>query len=628
MSKIKILSPAEICKIAAGEVVERPANIVKELVENALDAGATKIEIQIFGAGKKALRVIDNGCGMSHEDAKICFLHHATSKISGVSDLDTLSSFGFRGEALSSIAAVSKVELITAQLDADCGSKTILIGGELASQVDFAGAVGTDLLVTDLFYNTPARKKFLKKDETEWHQIVQLFYAFVFDYQAVQFKLYHDDRLIHNCPPVNNLSERVLQIWDASVASRILTIEPVKKAELKISGVISDHQLFRYNRAHIFCFVNRRLVKNHGLVKALLKGYSNVLPAGRYPLAILFIDLPYGEVDINVHPRKEEVSFLNPRKIENLICEVTKKTLETKLASYFTKSSPQAFNNSLNYTANIGDLALFSSPARFNADKFKGAHFASFDEHSVWQEQTNRSTSEPVLGFFNKDLREESGLVSTTQIISKPIQHQEQALAQVSFVERNYEIIGQFRQTYILISNDQGLSVVDQHAAHERVLYEKFKKRFNEVVTVNLMFPVVVMLAAADLELLKPHLSLLKQHGLNTDVFGNDQIIIHSTPTYLKQVKLDELIRELIGWIKDHLELDSELFFKKINEQVHAQMACKAAVKAGDILASAQMYELLDDLYQTDNCLTCPHGRPVMWSFNIAEIEKKFKRKL
>ena len=428
--------------------------------------------------------------------------------------------------------------------------------------------------------------------------MVSLFYAFVFDDINVNFKLYHEERLIYNCPAVTNLNERMVQLFDFQTANNMLILDANDSGDLKIGGVISNHQIFRYNRAQIFCFVNRRLVKNYGLVKALLKGYANVLPNGRYPLAVLFLDLPNKQIDINVHPRKEEVSFLHPKRIENLLATTVKKSLENLISSQI--STPKSFN--------LDQQDLVSQH-----NKLEGAQFTKFDF-----EQARASVS---------DQTQKSSNARFEQIISKAINSQSKA-AQLNFVQRDYDLIGQLKKTYILVSNQSGLVLVDQHAAHERILYEKFKKRFHEIVTVNLMFPLIMTLSKDDFMIIQPHLELFRQHGICVDIFGKEQIVISATPTYLKQTKLEDLIYEIIAWVQEHQELEPELLFKQINEQLHAQMACKAAVKAGDLLAHTQMYELLDDLEKTENRLTCPHGRPTLWSFTFDEIEKKFKRKL
>ena len=608
MPKIKVLPQHEACKIAAGEVVERPANVVKELVENSLDAGATFIEIYLAKSGKDLIRVIDNGCGMSAEDSKLCFAHHATSKISVVEDLDKINSFGFRGEALSSISSVSKVTLVTMEKESQSGVQTMLEDGKVILQEDIASDIGTDIKIENLFYNLPARQKFLKKDETEWRQVIQLFHAFVFDYEKVHFKLFSDDRLIYNCPPVQKLSERLAQLWDSNISENLLEVSGKDEHGVGVRGVISNHQVFRYNRANMFCFVNRRLVKNYELSRAILKGYENVLPNGKYPAAVVFIDLPNDLVDINVHPRKEEVTFLNPRRVENLLTNAVKQALEKNLSSHI--SSPESFNQQ--HQTNQA-MPFGSSSA---SQKFKGARFADYDFDSFIDQ----------VGF--SDLEANSSSSSAKNEQQEMTIEFEQEEEQKSFVERNFEVIGQFNQTYILVSKKEGLLLVDQHAAHERVLYEMFKNRFEQVATVNLMFPATITISESDLETLKPHIDVLKNHGITAEVFGKDQIIIQSTPTYLKQVKLDDLINQLVAWINEYQSLDLEQFKKEINEKMHAQMACKAAVKAGDILSNEQMYELLDDLEKSSNHMTCPHGRPTFWHFSINEIEKKFKRKL
>lgn len=610
MSKIKLLSPQEASKIAAGEVVEHPANVVKELVENAVDAGATKIEIYLEQAGKRLIRIIDNGCGMSPEDAQLCFQNHATSKLEYVVDLPQVQTFGFRGEALSSIAAVSKVSLVTKEASAVHGTLSKIEGGIWGGQAVVACETGTDLKIADLFYNLPARQKFLKKDEVEWRQILQLFQAFVLAYPKIHFRLMHDDRQVHNCPAVTKLVDRIAQLWEASLVDQLLLVSNLSERG-SVSGLISNHQVFRYNRAQIFCFVNRRLVKNYALSKAIINGYANVLPEGRYPVAVLMIEVPFDQLDVNVHPRKEEVSFLHPRVVEQLISEAVKQALEQNISRQI--ASPQDFNRSINYGG-------FDSVAA-KSTKFTGARFADFDFDSPVQ----MAPKQPDFG--SKNSAKFNDVVADLDL-AQQIAWSEPMVVQQTLAQRDYEIIGQLHRTYILISKPEGLVIVDQHAAHERVMYEKFKSRFEEVVTVQLMFPVMIMLSESDLQLVLPHLDLLVEHGVEIESFGVDQLIVQSIPAYLKQVKLDELIHQLIAWIQGGKQLDAPQLKKQLNEHLQAQMACKAAVKAGDTLTIEQMYELLDDLNQTENKLTCPHGRPVAWNFTLNELEKKFKRKL
>ena len=326
MQKIRQLSLHEAQKIAAGEVVERPANVVKELIENAIDAGATSISIYIEAAGQQLIRIVDNGCGMSVEDAHACFGHHATSKISTVGDLMSLTTFGFRGEALSSIAAVSLVNLLTKQESDESGIFIERHANNLVAEECRPCSVGTDIIIKDIFYNVPARKKFLKKQETEWRAIVHLFNAFCLDYPSIYFKLYSENKLIHNCPATTSSLLRVGQLWDQNDAQHILSLPLYSHDGVTISGAVSNHQYYKYDRSYMYFFVNKRWVKNSHLVRAAVRGYANVIPADRYPVTSINIEIDTAQVDINIHPRKEEVQFLHPRRIENCITQAIKKS--------------------------------------------------------------------------------------------------------------------------------------------------------------------------------------------------------------------------------------------------------------------------------------------------------------
>src|SRR3989339_352087 len=334
MNKIRFLAPEEIKKIAAGEVVERPANLVKELVENALDAGSNEISIYIEDGGKKLVRVVDNGCGMSCDDAKIAFQPHTTSKITQVDDLQTLLTFGFRGEALSSISSVSTLTLITKERAADVGVKLKLSYGSLSKEEEISASEGTDIAIQDIFSNIPARKKFLKASDTEWRQIVLLFQSFVLAHKKVHFKLFNENRLIHNCPPVDDVKMRVMQLWDQQCADHLLSINLTENTiDIAAEGCISDHQYMRYNTAQIFLFVNGRWIRNQKLVKAVLRGYQSVYQQGRYPAVFLFIKTDPSLIDVNIHPRKEEVQFIHAHKIESLIQHAINNKLDEKVTT-------------------------------------------------------------------------------------------------------------------------------------------------------------------------------------------------------------------------------------------------------------------------------------------------------
>lgn len=605
MSRIKQLSPQEAQKIAAGQVVERPANVVKELIENAIDAGAQQITVYINDSGKSLIRVVDDGCGMNQEDAHTCFAHHATSKITGINDLNTLTTFGFRGEALASISAVSKIILVTKEANALQGITLMREQGVVQSQEIVSCKTGTDISVIDLFYNVPARKKFLKTNDTEWRQILLLFQAFCLSYRTIHFKLYSQNNVLFNCPPATDACQRVAQLWDHTVAAQMIPI-----ATDTISGIISNHTYTRYDRSSLFFFVNNRWVKNYTLSKALLKGYLNVLPIDKFPFACIFITVDPATVDINIHPRKEEVQFAQPRVIETNLTGIAKSALEQHLSAQLQK--PVTFQ--------IGSQTLARPSALFTPGKLVPKLNTQYAQFEPSNEQPPYKSSPPVAPSIMpaaiqevKPARNEL-IFENTQSLQSP--------------QTNYQIIGQFHKTYILIEQDDSLFLVDQHAAHERILYELFSKRFEQVATIQLMFPQIVTLTAAEIQLLEFHLDIFALNSIGVELLGANQLVVQAIPVHLKEVPLEELVRQTIGWIIEHQKLDKDLFYKKVNEKLHAQMACKAAVKAGDTLTLAQMHQLLTDLEKIENRFTCPHGRPTGWNLPLYEIEKKFKRKL
>lgn len=637
--KIKKLTTQEARKIAAGEVVERPANIVKELVENSIDAGSTIISIWVEKSGKNLIRVVDNGHGMNEIDARLCFEHHATSKINTIEDLNTLLTFGFRGEALSSISSVSKIALQT-----NTGEQGFLVeleDGKIINEQNISCSTGTDISVKNLFYNIPARLKFLKQDETEWRQILNLFQAFCLSHKNIHFKLFHDDKLIYNCPPTDDLKNKLVQLWDHNFAQNMINISaheimPENKAlffgNLNISGVISNHSFFRYNRSQIFFFVNGRWVKNQILSKNLLKGYLNVLPKDRFPAAFIFITIDSEHIDVNIHPRKEEVQFLNPKKVEQLIQNSAKKSLEIHLSKQM---------NSINNNLDMMDKNLFGDidpkenykPAGQTTFDFEQLPFFNSVDTFVSDihypqsvELFNTESINSKVDFQNSKNKTESFSSSIGQI-QEPEAPQHISDVAHNFDKKDYELIGQFDKTYILLEKPEGLFIIDQHAAHERVLYELFAKRFKDVATTRLIFPETINLNEDSINILIPHLEMLHVNGIDINRISKDQLVIQSTPVYLKDISLEDLIKQFISWIEEYQVFDKDILFRAVNEKLHAQMACKAAVKAGDKLSNEQIYKLLEDLNKSENRFACPHGRPTGWLLSTYEIEKKFKRK-
>lgn len=610
MGKIKQLSPLEAQKIAAGEVVERPANIVKELLENALDAGATAISLYVKDGGKKSIRIVDNGCGMPSDDARACFLHHATSKITSVDQLNTIQTFGFRGEALSSIAAVSKVRLLTRDESSQMGTLLHLEASQIINEDQQPCNRGTDITVENLFFNVPARYKFLKTRDTEWRQILLLFHAMAISYPAVHFTVEHDDTLIHNCPAAKSLQERIAQLYERHGSQHMIMLE--NGQSVGVSGMISNHQYYKYDRSHVFVFVNKRWVKNFKIVSALIKGYSNVLPEGKYPVAALFIDIAQDEIDVNVHPRKEEVQFLHPRIIEQSVTQVVKEALELNLSKQLQVRFDPMPQRAMQHA--------FSQPSvKQLYPDFSTAHhyYERMQKVSVvdsTKDVAHHDLSSPDLPDVQQKLQQ--------QPFNEPM-HQTTIDQQESGV-----LIGQYNKTYLLIEKEDGLYIIDQHAAHERIMYEQFSNKKAPVEAVSLLFPQTITLSCEQLDILERHFALLHACAIAIERFGSDTCIIHALPVYLKAVDCSAIITDLLHHITQHASLNEQEFNERIMHALYAQMACKAAVKAGDVLTHEQMHNLITTLATCNNRLTCPHGRPTGWLLPLYDIEKKFKRKL
>lgn len=711
MQKIKLLSQKEILKIAAGQVVDRPANVVKELVENSIDAGAKTISVYIEDGGKKLIRVVDDGCGMSKEDAKFCFTKHSTSKITSLDQLsdplgaDEYGTFGFRGEALASISAVSKITMTTKDALSETGTQLELENSEFLSESQVPFEQGTDFKIKDLFYNTPARQKFLKKSETENRSIVQLMQAFCLDYLDINFRLFIDGKQHLNCPETDNLIQRAAQIWDHNFAKNLLELQDLdlrkkneyldqnnnqdlidyetsealennKTKNYQIFGAITNHQYYRYDRGNIFLFVNKRWVKNQEIQSALLKGYINVLPTGKYPAAFIFVEIDRDQVDVNYHPRKEEVKILHPRIITGKLQEMVRGALEKHLSSQI-KKNVEIKNETLDHQNYRQDGLLNSWQKRENSNliysrnwqkedsnidlssNYNAYNKNDIDWNYIEQSQANfnlqntSSTLKPEQEIQNQEIQNIDSLNNQYQEFSAfnfEKSHQADPLEspklnnfenfekiesqnnfqfnQEKIVKSSHNIVGQFKNTYILIEKEDGLFFIDQHAAHERILYEIFSKRFDSVATVRLLFPQIISLREEDILAIEPYIDIFQKNGIELEVFGQTQIKIQSTPVHIKNIDIKELVLEVLSWIKEYQHLDGQEFFKKINENMHAQMACKAAIKAGDALTIEQMEKLLQDLEVTQNRFACPHGRPTGWVLTVDEIEKKFRRKL
>ena len=608
MAKIKKLSLHEAQKIAAGEVVERPANVLKELLENALDAQATKITIHIKDGGKESIRVVDNGHGMSSEDAELCFEQHATSKITHVEQLQEIVTYGFRGEALASIAAVSTTTLITKEADSAQGTKIEMHYGSIQEKSSTGAADGSDITIARLFYNLPARKKFLKTRETEWRQIQHLFFAVCLTRLDIDFNCYSEGKLIYNCPRTKDLATRWSQLFDHQSADSMLTCS-LTQPGISIHGIASSHHYQRYDRSQIYLFVNNRWVKDSKLTRAVIRGYQNVLPPGRYPAAALFINVDPTQVDINIHPRKEEVQFMHPRKVEQALQQAITCALEQQLSNQLKREvtiKPEAPTPTTSSFSPFNFDVLFTRTAPVSTTAIPSDPFAVGTPQKV-SPTTSNATVE-----------------ATPTQASHPIKEQTQQHAVV--IEKNYTLIGQYQLTFLLIEKEDGLLLVDQHAAHERILYERFVAAHGQNAKVQLLFAQTLTFTPAECETIAQHQALFSSYGIDLEPFGTNQIKVQATPVALKNVALEPIIRQAVASIAECKDLGTEQFEKEMQKKLYADMACKAAVKAGDHLSRETMQQLLDDLEQTPHRFSCPHGRPTSWLLRLDDIKKHFKR--
>lgn len=640
--KIHLLSPQQAQQIAAGEVVERPANIVKELLENSLDAGATAITIAIEKAGKQLISITDNGCGMNPQDAELCFSRHATSKLHSVDDLMNLSTFGFRGEALASIAAVSHLTLTTKERDGSrvepgmtssgpempqsspsrgygeqsstdkLGTRVVFEHGAHAKTEQVACTPGTTIEIRDLFATVPVRKSFLKQDETEWNQIMAAITGLALTHIDRTIKVTKDSATVLNAPRVTNLKDRITQLWGHNMAQQLTPIAGALSGPVTVTGFASTPPYARYGRQQLIFFVNNRLVKNGDIAKAVLKGYKHALPPGKYPAVCMMIEIDQEQVDVNIHPRKEEVRFTKPGVVARSVQEAITRTLEAAIEG---RLAPTA---ALPFTPNAptnNELPSDWIPAF--AGKTNSAAATSPSPHQP-APTSPRLGAEDSAGAKAAPPGPDPGPTSV-----QPAHTQAKVLPNT----KQIKICGQLFTTYILIEQDNELVMVDQHAAHERILYHQFTSNFENKQGTQLLFPETITLTAAAVADVLAHQKFFASQGIALHQAGPTQIAVTSSPPKLQNESLSELVRDAADFIATHKKLDTEQFSRQLNEHVHSHMACKAAVKAGDTLDEEMMKTLVEQLMRTPNKFMCVHGRPTMWAVSKAEIEKRFRRR-
>ncbi|GAX61774.1 DNA mismatch repair enzyme [Candidatus Scalindua japonica] len=611
MSKIKVLPETVVNKIAAGEVIERPASVLKELIENAIDAGATHIEIQLEDGGKKLIKVTDNGMGMDGDDVEIAFLSHATSKLRSDDDLFSVDTLGFRGEALPSIGAISQTRIISRTKDVFIGSEIHIEGGNLGKIKEIGAPEGTQIDVRNLFYNTPVRRKFLKSTQTEMAHITEMVTRYALSYPNIHFNAIHNGKDVLNFPIAKNLKERINTIFGKEVGGNLIEIN-LKEPDLSIYGYILPPTHNRPNSKMQFIFLNGRYIRDNTIFHAINAAYRNFMMSRRSPIVFLLLQIDSREVDVNVHPTKIEVRFKNTGFIhDQLHATIRSALMQTEVHSSFqvTRQQNRPGTESVTKAANT-----FAGDAEAQHRQEKG----------VLSDERKESVIKSMSDFFltSLDKNKEAPYQKSEPIPSVMLSSEEKPLFKQESKITSYI---QIHNSYIVEETAEGLNIIDQHALHEVVLYHEIWEHIksSKLAIQKLLIPELIELAPRDFVTIMGLREKFETLGLEIEEFGKSTIAVRTHPQILKNLDFHALIQTVLEEIdSDEVKSETDNILRKIVQV----MACKGAVKAGQRLASQEIQSLLEQ--RTDNIVTgfCPHGRPTALEFKISELEKQFKR--
>lgn len=667
MRKIAVLDKHTIDKIAAGEVVERPSSVVKELVENAIDAGATAVTVEIADGGKRLIRITDNGSGMEADQVPVAFLSHATSKIEKVEDLENIASLGFRGEALSSIAAVSQVELITKTPSALSGVRYVIEGGAEQSMEEMGAPEGTTFLVRNLFYNTPARSKFLKSDAAEGNYISSLMEQLALSHPEISFKYIQNKQVKLHTSGNYNVKDVIYNVYGRDIARALLEVS-YENDFLKIQGYVGKPEISRGTRSFENYYINGRYVKNNIIAKAIEDAYKGFLMQHKFPFVSLHIQMTGNDLDVNVHPRKMEVRFARGPEVYDCIYEAVRNVLthremipkvspgpEETAAKAKTiverKDIPEPFETKrlTQMQQNIHPVVqkdrLYEELPVYKSNTFTKAEEALFSGN-LHKEESSANTTDPIdkqepkiqesktQKLKTQEISDSAINISSHKTLESEILKQEQeAPKQLELFEEKllapesrsrHRLIGQLFETYWLVEFDDRFFIIDQHAAHEKVNYERFVKQFKEQETHSqyLSPPLIVSLSLEEEASLLANREFFEKAGFEIEPFGGREYSISAVPADLYGFSEEELFLEMLDNLAGEGEKDAlDIFTARL-----ATMACKSAVKGNNKLSFQEADQLIDQLLTLNNPYHCPHGRPTIISMTKTEIEKKFKR--
>ena len=591
MSFVHVLDDNTINKIAAGEVVERPASVIKELVENAIDAKADRIEVEIMAGGTSFMRVSDNGIGMSREDAEKAILRHATSKIVQVDDLQAIATLGFRGEALPSIASVSRFNLQTRQAGAELGTEIKITGGK-TTEIGVAGCnLGTTIRVEDVFFNTPARKKFLKTNNTESGRINEFIIKLAISHPEIAFKLINNNKSSLATPGRGDLKETLQSLYGASVGQSLLPLE-FEDEDIKLWGFVSKPSAIRSSRSWQTFIVNGRIIASRAIAKAIDNAYHALIPKSGYPLIALNIEVPQHTIDVNVHPQKTEMKFEDESRIFKAVYKAVLDAVRPKgQVGQLGQLAAQADHVQQHVEKGLQELNFGQSVMNFPLREEKPA--------MTWQEGTTA-------------LAQDKSVKSVQSVVDE-----EEKLPTAGMIP-----IGQVDDTYIIAQDGDSLYIVDQHAAHERVLFDRFSAQAEHIPSQQLLVHLILDFSTHESQIIEENLELLAGLGFGLEPSGPNQFRLMEVPADVPSSQAEEFIREVLASMEElHRPTAAEL-----RQAVLATTACKAAIKAGFKLNYRQMEILLQELNDTAMPYTCPHGRPTIIKFSSDELAKMFKR--
>jgi DNA mismatch repair protein MutL len=629
LGRIRVLSDTVANKIAAGEVVERPASVVKELLENSLDAGSTSIRVEVENGGRRLIRIVDDGCGMMRDDALLAFERHATSKLSDVKDLLSIATLGFRGEALPSIASVSRLLLETRAEEETTGAAVEIAGGKLLRCDEFSRPTGTTITVRDLFYNVPARKKFLRSDQTELAHIASLATHYSLAHPKKSFQLRHGAAELLDVTPVETLPERVYQVFgnqtleeliDLDMAERELEVVEAEDRNTRVfalRGFVSGPQVQKMNRNSIFLFVNGRLIRDRLLMHALSSAYHNLMPPACYPFALLFLDCDCEEVDVNVHPSKTEVRFRHGSFVHDFVRDAIRERLiaARPVSSIPVSTQPQAAAG-----LPFSDFTQRIENQRFEPMPSGETGPERLEDLPVY---TLKATAalEPRFDFHESEPMRSVSVPDTHGPLASHIGEAPQSLAALS----DLRPLGQIHDSFIIAAGRDGLWIIDQHVAHERILFEKVLRQQAQgrVERQQLLMPILLELTAAQQIEYASIADELQRAGFDSEPFGNRTIAVKGAPAGVGPADIEKLVFEILEIAEGELR---KVSLADLRRAMAASIACRAAIKINMRLDHAKMEWLLNELATTDCPMSCPHGRPIALRYSTRDILKSFHR--